>query len=183
MIAAGYHHVARSGEETGYLPKLYEVWQDASRRSGQLIPRGRGEFERLIRARWHEGPQIAVIGVQGNTLGGFLLAHVIGTRCYFDQVVLSSAAAKWPLGVGLYERAIHEARQRGAQVVDLGLWDPALPNLDRFKARVGATLVPTPAYARLAPGLAPWLQRRNPVKYARLVGTPTPYLRPGPTDA
>ena len=63
--------------------------------------------------------------MQGNTLGGFLLAHVIGTRCYFDQVVLSSAAAKWPLG----------------------------------------------------------LQRRNPVKYARLLGTPTPYLRPGPTDA
>lgn len=152
----------------------YGVWQDAGRRSGQSVPASHGEFERLIEAYWQTGPHIAVVGVQGNTLGGFLLAHVIGGRCYLDQVVISSAARAWPLGVGLYALALEEGRLRGAHVVDLGLRNPALPQLDWFKTRVGATLVPTPIYSQLVPGLALLLRYRKPATYVRWKGMPTP---------
>lgn len=153
------------------LEQGYRVWQEAAHRSRQWAPPDAAAFRRLIELRWRLGPQIVVTGTRDGRLGGFLMAHIIGEHCYFDEVVISDAARQWRLGAGMYDAAIRTARALGAQIVYLGSWAPEIGQLDAFKVRMGARNRLLPAHSWAAPGVARYLRTRRPLTAARLLGT------------
>lgn len=163
--------VAQASDPELLLRQGYDIWSQASLRTGQARPRSALRFARLIHARWRADPQIVIVAQADGHLVGFLLAHVIGTHCLFEEVVIGDVARTWCLGVAMYSAALHEAKALGATTVFLGLDTPEIPGLQRFKARMGGHAIAAPAHSALVPGLGLYLRKRHPVKYARLAGS------------
>jgi hypothetical protein len=163
-------HVAQLAEPDLLLAQGYEVWRDAAHRSGQSLPSSASAFTRQILARWGTGPQIVIAAQRDGLLGGFLLAHVIGRTCMFEEVVIATRARPWRLGVAMYWAALQQAKAMGAQVAYLGLPTPENPGLQRFKARMGARLTWLPGYSWVNPGARLWLRTFKPLALTRLGG-------------
>lgn len=153
MLADVYREAVSAGDGTGQVGDA-NAWAHARR------------LERC-RAR---GPGIVVTGSRDGRLGGFALAHVIGTRGYLEEVVLSDEACPWHVRSGLYWQFVTAAAAAGATEICVGLSTPDLASLQKFKKSVGARIEDKPSITRFNPAVDLHLRKRRPATYERLGG-------------
>lgn len=153
------------------LEQGFDVIANGAARTGQILDASADAFRRRIRREWEHGPGVTVTVSQSGRLGGFVSAHAIGTRGYFDTVAIHDWALPDGPGTLLYWKTIEALRELGVQEIVTGWWTPELPSLAAFKRSMGVRIEHRPAETRIKSVLLAAARVGRPATYRRLGGT------------
>lgn len=172
--ALARHECAILDDPDRLLAEGFGVLESAAARTGQIRDADAKAFRARISRRWELGRSIEVTGETDGRLSGYLLANVVGTRAYLEEVCIADWGRKPQCGTALYGHAIATAQALGATEMFVGLWIPELQSLASFKRSLGARIELRPArFAMLGP-LRAYLARKRPLTLARLGGGQAP---------
>ena len=146
---------------------IRQGWAMASEaaQSGHLwIPPDRKAYVQHCAELFRGTPAAVIAGFdEGGRLAGYMVSFAVGSNAYLEELFTAEWARRTFVGVGLYWcLASYWARVTGTTTIGLGRTVGGGHGVDRFKVAMGATVLDSPARARIQPLAAAYLTMRRP---------------------
>lgn len=146
---------------------MRQGWAMASEaaQSGQLwIPPDREAYGHHCAELFRDTPAAVIAAFdEGGRLAGYTVSFSVGPNAYLEELFTADWARRTFVGVGLYWcLASYWACIAGTTTIGLGRTVGGGHGVDRFKVAMGATVVDSPARARIQRLTAAYLKVRRP---------------------